>query len=102
MKAVTKEKDLPKFLIVNGEPEKASHNKWLLKPYKKGEVVKVAPFEEQVRCDKYDHMFKFIKPNNNPSHFRSKYVVVYRKDENGKFTLKYTKGWDSFDLLTKK
>ena len=101
MKAITSKEKLPKFLVVNDVPEKTSHNKHLLKPYKKGEIVKVAPFEEQVRCDKYDHMFKFIKPNNNPLHFRSKYVVVYRKDENGKFTLKYTNGWKSLDLLTK-
>ena len=92
---------LPKFLVVNDVPEKTSHNKHLLKPYKKGEIVKVAPFEEQVRCDKYDHMFKYVKPDNDPERFRQKYVVVYRKDENGKFTLKYTNGWDSFDLLTK-
>ena len=46
-------------------------------------------------------MFKFCKPDNNPLHFRSKYVVVYRKDDNGKFTLKYTESWKSFDLLTK-
>ena len=102
MKAITSKEKLPKFLVVNDEPEKTSHNKHLLKPYKKGEIVKVAPFEEQVRCDKYDHVFKYGKPDNNPLHFRSKYVVVYRKDENGKFTLKYTNGWDSLDLLTKK
>ena len=101
MKAITSKEKLPKFLVVNDEPEKKSHNKHLLKPYKKGEIVKVAPFEEQVRCDKYDHVFKYGKPDNNPLHFRSKYVVVYSKDENGKFTLKYTNGWDSFDLLTK-
>ena len=101
MKAITSKEKLPKFLVVNDEPQKMPHNKHLLKPYKKGEMVKVAPFEEQVRCDKYDDMFKFCKPDNNPLHFRSKYVVVYRKDDNGKFTLKYTESWKSFDLLTK-
>lgn len=102
MKAITSKEKLPKFLVVNDEPEKMHHNKHLLKPYKKGEMVKVAPFEEQVRCDKYDDMFKFCKPDNNPLHFRSKHVVVYRKDDNGKSTLKYTESWKSFDLLTKK
>ena len=101
MKAIISKEKLPKFLVVNDEPENTTHNKHLLKPYKKGEIVKVAPFEEQVRCDKYDDMFKFCKPDNNPLHFRSKYVVVYRKDDNGKFTLKYTESWKSFDLLTK-
>ena len=101
MKAITSKEKLPKFLVVNDVPEKASHNKHLLKPYKKGEMVKVAPFEEQVRCDKYDDVFKYFKPNNDPEYFRKRYVVVYRKDDNGKFTLKYTESWKSFNLLTK-
>lgn len=100
MKAITKKEKLPKFLVVNDEPEKKPWNKYLLKPYKKGEIVKVAPFEEQVRNDKYDDQFKYVKPNNDPMWFRSNYVVIYRKDENGKFTLKYTEGWKTFDLLT--
>ena len=102
MKAITSKEKLPKFLVVNEVPEKTSHNKHLLKPYKKGETVKAAPFEEQVRCDKYDDVFKYFKPNNDPEYFRQRYVVVYRKDDNGKFTLKYTESWKNFDLLTKK
>ena len=100
MKAITKKEKLPKFLVVNDEPEKKPWNKHLLKPYKKGELVKVAPFEEQVRNNKYDDQFKYVEHNDNPEHFRKRYVVIYRKDENGKFTLKYTQGWESFDLLT--
>lgn len=100
MKAITKKEKLPKFLVVNGEPESKPWNKHLLKPFTKGEVVKVAPFEEQVRCDKYDDKLQFSKPNNDPEWFRQRYVVIYRKDEQGKWTLKYTQGWDSFDLLT--
>ena len=90
MKPITSKEKLPKFLVVNDVPEKTSHNKHILKPYKKGEMVKVAPFEEQVRCDKYDDVFKYFKPNNDPEYFRQRYVVVYRKDDDGKFTLKYT------------
>lgn len=101
MKAITNKDKLPKFLIVNDIPEKRSCNKHLLKPYRKGEIVKVAPFEEQQRNTKYDDQFQFEKPNNDPNWFRERYVVIYRKDENGKFTLKYTEGWESFDLLTK-
>lgn len=101
MKAITNKDKLPKFLIVNDIPEKRSWNKHLLKPYRKGEIVKVASFEEQQRNTKYDDWFKFVKPNNDPNWFRERYVVIYRKDENGKFTLKYTEGWESFDLLTK-
>lgn len=100
MKAITNKDKLPKFLIVNDIPEKRSWNKHLLKPYQKGEIVKVAPFEEQQRNTKYDAQYR-IKPNNDPNWFRERYVVIYRKDENGKFTLKYTESWESFDLLTK-
>lgn len=100
MKAITTKEKLPKFLVVNGEPESKPWNKHLLKPFKKGEIVKVAPFEEQIRNDKYDDQFQYCKPNNDPEHFRKRYVVVYRKDDEGKWTLKYTQGWDSFDLLT--
>ena len=100
MKAITKKEKLPKFLVVNGEPESKPWNKHLLKPFKKGEIVKVAPFEEQVRNSEYDDTFKFCQLNNDPEHFRKRYVVVYRKDDEGKWTLKYTEGWQSFDLLT--
>lgn len=100
MKAITVKEKLPKFLVVNGEPETKPWNKHLLKPWKKGEVVKVAPIEEQVRNSDYDDKFQYVKPNNDPMWFRKRYVVVYRKDENGKWTLKYTQGWESFDLLT--
>lgn len=100
MKAITKKEMLPKFLVVNREPESKPWNKHLLKPFKKGEIVKVAPFEEQVRNSKYDDTFHFSKPNNDPEFFRKRYVVVYRKDDEGKWTLKYTEGWNSFDLLT--
>ena len=100
MKAITKKEKLPKFLVVNGEPETKPWNKHLLKPWKKGEVVKVAPFEEQVRNDKYDDKFQFCKPNNDPEHFRQRFVKVIRKDENGQWSLEYTEGWRSFDLLT--
>lgn len=101
MKAITNKEKLPKFLMVNDIPEKRSWNKHLLKPYKKGEIVKVAPFEEQKRNDAFDDQFRFVKPNNDPLWFRQRYVVIYRKDDNGKFTLKYTEDWESFDLLTK-
>lgn len=88
--------------MVNDTPEKRSWNKYLPKPYQKGEIVKVAPFEEQVRNDKWDDTFKFVKPNNDPIWFRNRYVVIYRKGEDGKFSHKCTEGWESFDLLTRK
>ena len=48
MKAITTKEKLPKFLEVNAEAPSKPWNKYLLKPYEKGEIVKVAPFEEQV------------------------------------------------------
>ena len=66
MKPILKKDNLPKFLMVNSTPETYSHNKHLLKPYKKGEIVKVAPFEEQVRNSTYDHMTPRVKVSDNP------------------------------------
>ena len=93
MKAITTKEKLPKFLVVNAEAPSKPWNKYLLKPYEKGEIVKVAPFEEQVSHPSVDS-------TPDPEQFRKRYVVVYRKDEEGKWTLKYTQGWESFDLLT--
>ena len=101
MEAITSKDKLPKFLVVNDKPEQRSYNKYLIKPFKRGEIVKVAPFEEQRRNDKWDSYFHLVKFNNDPQWFRERYVVIYRKDENGKFTLKYIEKWESFDLLTK-
>lgn len=91
MKSITKKEKLPKFLVVNAEAPSKSWNKYLLKPYEKGEIVKVAPFEEQV---------PHPSVRTEPEQFRKIYVVIYRKDEQGKWTLKSTQGWESFDLLT--
>lgn len=102
MEAITTKEKLPKFLMVNEKPEKKTWNKYLLKPFVKGEIVKVAPFEEQKRNSKYDDKFQNYKPNTNPEHFRERYVVVYRKDDEGKWSLKYSQDWGSFDLLKSK
>ena len=61
MKAITNKEKLPKFLMVNDIPEKRSWNKHLLKPYKKGEIVKVAPFEEQKRNDAYEKLSHYFE-----------------------------------------
>ena len=91
MKAITTKEKLPKFLVVNAEAPSKPWNKYLLKPYEKGEIVKVDQFEEQV---------SHPSVVSSPEQFRKRYVVIYRKDEEGKWTLKYTQGWESFDLLT--
>ena len=102
MKAITTRESLPKYLVVNEIPEKRSWNKHLPKPYKKGEIVRVAPFEEQVRNKQWDDTFQFVKTNDDPMWFRERYVVVYQKGDDGKFSYKCTEGWGSFDLLTRK
>jgi len=101
MKAITNKEKLPKFLVVNGEPESTPNNKHLLKPWKKGEVVKAASFEEQVPNRKYQDMFKYTEPMSDED-FRKRYVKVIRKDDEGKWSLVYTESWKSFDLLTNK
>ena len=66
-------------------------NKYLLKPWKKGEIVKVVPWDEQksnVGKTDLDH--------------RKQYVSVMRKDDNGAWTLKYTWTWEIFDPMMNK
>lgn len=100
MKPITEKEKLPKFIIVNGVPETKPYNKYLIKPWKKGELVKVAAFEQQVSDSKYDHMFKCVEHENDQKSFRRRYVRVIRKDEKGEWTLNYCAGWENFDLLT--
>ena len=49
MKPITNVKNLPTFLVVNSIAEKNSWNKYLPYPYKAGEIVMVAPAEQQVQ-----------------------------------------------------
>lgn len=81
-----------KYLKVRGDIDKFKWNRYLLKPYKPGEIVKVAPIEEQVSSTG--------KVSNE--NFRRNYVTVYRKDDNGKWSIKYVNGWDLFRELGKK
>lgn len=81
----------PKFLRVNNVNPSLSWNKYLLKPYEVGEVVKVAPIEEQFPARK-DMMPLQL--------FRQKFVKVYRKDESKEYKLPYVASWETFELLT--
>lgn len=102
MKPIMIESKLPKFLVVNPAVEKESVNKHLLRPWKGGEIVKVAPYDEQVPSTAFNHNLKYVKADPSPWKFRKKYVVVYRKDDNGKFTLKHSASWDKFNLIVAK
>lgn len=88
MEAILSKQAWPKFLRVNGAMERVNSNKHLLKPWVKGEVVKVLPYEEQKgTC------------GDPEERFRRTYVRVLRKDDEGKWTLTYTWNWTIFDTL---
>jgi hypothetical protein len=90
MKATSIDK-YPKFLKCNEIIKRWGWNKYLPKPWVIGELVKVAPEEEQ-------HSHPIV--GSSDAVFRRQYVVVYRKDNYGKFTLRQTAEWRQFDLLT--
>lgn len=79
----------PKVLRVNHIPEQRRINNYLLKPWVAGEIVRVAPEQEQETA---------AQQSTTPN-FRKRYLVVYRKDENGKFSLRYVEPWESFDII---
>lgn len=89
MEAIMSKQSWPKFLRVNGTMERVNFNKYLLKPWVKGEIVKVLPFDDQ----------KNTVGDAPDEKFRKRYVSVVRKDENGKWCLKYTWNWDIFETL---
>ena len=91
MEAVLEKKNWPKFLKVNGTPEKQTFNKYLLKPWKKGEIVKVVSWDEQKSS-----------VGETDLDYRKQYVSVMRKDNNGAWTLKYTWTWGIFDPIMNK
>lgn len=88
MKAILTEENFPKFLKVNNIPESRKWNKYILKPFKTGEIVKVVPFKKQ----KYLNDLKVFR----------QYVTVIRKDDNGDWSLEYTWNWSIFEKLSKK
>mgnify|MGYP003369062734 CR=1 FL=1 len=82
MNAVNSGKMIPKFLRVSKDIDKILNiNKFLIFPLVPGEVVKVAPLEEQV-------------PDNSSAtkldDFRKKFVVIYRKGGDGSWSVKNT------------
>ena len=90
MKPITDKTKWPKFLRVNSEMERVNYNKYLLKPWVTGEIVKVIPYDEQRS-----------KVGQTDAKFRSTYVNVIRKDENGEWTLHYNWMWSIFEPLKK-
>lgn len=87
MKAMKK---YPKFVKCGEIVKNWSWNKHLPKPWKVGEVVKVAPEEEQ-------HSSKYVDIPDEI--FRKNYLVVYRKGDDGKFSYKCTCRLNQFETL---
>lgn len=102
MKAITQKEKMPKFLKANSYLPSRSYNKYLPKPYTLGELVKVAPWEEQKRSTIMDDVLSPEVINKDPKWFHENYVVIYRKDDEGNWSIKNTMPWYAFDLLTLK
>ena len=101
MKGISSKEKLPKFLKVNNFLPSKAWNKYLPKPYVLGEIVKVAPWEEQVPSEFMKNILKYPElVNDEVEHFHERYVVVYRKDDNGQWTRKNTDSWAAFELLS--
>lgn len=101
MKAIIQKEKMPKFLRANSYLPSRRYNKYFLKPYTFGELVKVAPWEEQVMSKLIFEIVKYPELiDKDPNYFREKYVVIYRKDDEGNWSIKNTMPWCAFDLLT--
>ena len=101
MKGILSKEKLPKFLKVNNFFFFFAWNKYLPKSYVLGEIVKVAPWEEQVPSEFMKNILKYPElVNDEVEHFHERYVVVYRKDDNGQWTRKNTDSWAAFELLS--
>lgn len=86
-------REYPKYLRCNEIVKYWPWNKYLSYPWQIGELVMVAPEAEQHSC-------KYVGSPDKV--FRKSYVVVYRKDESGRFTRKQTADWRQFDLISSK
>lgn len=91
MKALSIDK-YPKFLKCNEVVKNRTWNKSLPRPWVVGELVKVAPENEQ-------HSNPIV--GTPDKEFRAQYIVVYRRDEHNKFTIKQTAEWRQFDFINK-
>ena len=91
MEAIVNKANWPKFLRVNESVKRLGYNRYLLRPWSQGEIVKVLPFEEQ----------KSSVSGDPGDKFRKWYVSVLRKTDEGSRTLKYTWSWNIFEKITK-
>ena len=101
MKPVRDYSKLPKFLQVTNWQIDQSYNKYLPKPYKLGEIVKVQPIDVQKPDHEYDHITSRVPPVTN-EFWQARYCRIWRKDENGKFNHSCVLEWQALDYLKKK
>lgn len=101
MKPVKDYSNLPKFLQVSKWQVEQSHNKYLPKPYKLGELVKVQAPEFQKPDHKYDDLFSRVEKCTD-EFWQKRYCRIFRKDESGKFTHSCVLEWEALDYIRKK
>lgn len=101
MKPVKDYSKLPKFLQVGKWQVDQSYNKYMPKPYKLGEIVKVQPIDAQKPDHKYDRMTPRV-PLTTDEFWRARYCRVWRKDDTGKFTHSCALDWAALEYLKKK
>lgn len=86
MEPVTNKIAWPAFLRVVPDIQRVKpYTRYLLHPLVDGELVKVAPWDEQ-----------------GDEQFRRRYVRVIRKDASGQWSLRYVLDWTTFEPLKKK
>ena len=101
MKPIKDYSKLPKFLQVTKWQIEQSYNKYLPKPYKLGEIVKVQPVEVQKPDHKFDHITPRVPPMTD-EFWQARYCRILRKDSDGKFTHSCVLEWQALDYLKKK
>ena len=100
MKAIKDFNKLPKYLQVTKWQVEQSYNKYLPKPYREGEIVKVQSSEAQKANHAYDHMTPHVSSTSDES-FRNSYCRIIRKDSDGRFTHPCVLEWSALDYLKK-
>lgn len=100
MKPITDYSKLPKFLVISNAQVQKSSNKYLLKPYRKGEIVRVAPSEEQKPNHEFDQMTTRVE-HCTDEFWKEHYVKILRKGDDGKFSLPYVISWDGVEVMKK-
>lgn len=88
MRAVLQKQGFPTVLRISDKTVEGKRNKFLLYPWKKGEIVKVVPYEKQEPLQ-----------GKSDSVFRRNYVVVQRRIEG--VWQRWTWAWKELEPLKK-